>query len=57
MVKTPKEATAERDTLGMAETTEGAILSQTGKSTNIPGGRQQFLLYQYRVKDRSQKGL
>jgi hypothetical protein len=57
MVKTSTAATAERETLGMAEHTEGATLSQTGKSINIPGRRQQFLLHQYRAEDRSQKGL
>jgi hypothetical protein len=57
MAKTPMAATAGRETLGMVELTEGATLSQTGKSINIPGRRQQFLLYQYRAEDRSQKGL
>jgi hypothetical protein len=57
MVKTPMAATVERETLGMAELTEGATLSHTGKSLNIPGRRQQFLLYQYRAEDRGRKGL
>jgi hypothetical protein len=57
MVKTSTTAMVERETLGTAELTEGATLSQTGKSINIPGGKQQFLLYQYGAEDRSQKGL
>jgi hypothetical protein len=57
MVKTSTAATAERETLGTVELTEGATFSQTGKSINIPGRRQHFFLYQYRVEDRSQKVL
>jgi hypothetical protein len=56
-VKTSTAVMAERETLGMAELTEGTTLSRTGKLINIPGGRQQFHLYQYRAEDRSQKGL
>jgi hypothetical protein len=37
MVKKPTAATAEKETLGTEELTEGATLSQTGKSINIPG--------------------
>jgi hypothetical protein len=54
MVKTSTAAMVERDTLSTAELTERATISQNGKSINIPGRRQQFFLYQYRAKDRSQ---
>jgi hypothetical protein len=57
MVKTSTVAMADRETLGMAELMKGVTLSQNGKSTNIPGRRQQLFLYQYRAEDRSQKGL
>jgi hypothetical protein len=57
MVKMPTAATAERETLGMEELTEGVTLSQTGKSINIPGGRQQFLLHQYRAEDKSEESI
>jgi hypothetical protein len=57
MVKTSTAAMAERETLSMPELTKEATLSQTGKSINIPRRRQQFLLYQYRAKNRSQNGL
>jgi hypothetical protein len=37
---------AEKETLGMVELMEEAMLSKTGKSINIPDRRQQFHLYQ-----------
>jgi hypothetical protein len=53
----PTAATAERETLGTVELMEGETLSYTGKLLNIPGGRQPFLLHQYRAEDGSRKGL
>jgi hypothetical protein len=51
-VKTSTAATAERENPRYG----GTDGSQSEKSVNIPG-RKQFLLYQYRAEDRSQKCL
>jgi hypothetical protein len=50
-------AMVEKEIFGMEELMKEATPSQTGKSINIAGRWQQFLLYQYRDEDRSQRGL